>query len=94
MNVTTVDSLSQRDLAVLRAVADGRCQISETFGGNLAIDGLWFTDQFAGPRLTEAGLILPDPRGGPARLSGSGRGCSAGITPASTALDFGISGLC
>ena len=73
MNATTAASLSQRDLAVLRAVAAGRCQISETCGGNLVIDGAWFTDQFAGPRLTEAGLILPDPRGGPARLTGSGR---------------------
>ncbi len=65
--------LSRRDLVVLRAVAGGRCQISETFGGNLIIDGMWFTDQFAGPRLTEAGLILPDPSGGPARLTGFGR---------------------
>ena len=72
MNATTT-ALSRRDLAVLRAVAAGRCEISDTFGGNLVIDGVWFTDQFAGPRLTEAGLILPDPRGGPARLTGSGR---------------------
>jgi hypothetical protein len=70
---TTAAALSKRDIAVLRAVAAGRCQISETFGGNLVIDGLWFTDQFAGPRLTEAGLISPDSRGGPARLTGSGR---------------------
>ena len=40
---------------------------------NLVIDGVWFTDQFAGPRLTEAGLILAGPLGGPARLTGSGR---------------------
>ena len=73
MSATTAASLSRRDLAVLRAVAAGRCQISETFGGNLVIDGVWFTDQFAGVRLTEAGLILPDPRGRPARLTGSGR---------------------
>ena len=74
MNATTTAVLlSQRDLAVLRAVAAGRCQISETFGGNLVIDGRWFTDQFAGSRLTGAGLILPDPGGGPVRLTGSGR---------------------
>ena len=73
MSATTAASLSLRDLAVLRAVAAGRCQISERFGGNLVIDGVWFTDQFAGSRLTEAGLILPDPQGRPAQLTGSGR---------------------
>jgi hypothetical protein len=39
----------------------------------LVIDGVWFTDQFAGPRLTEAGLIIAGPLGGPARLTASGR---------------------
>jgi hypothetical protein len=72
MNATTTP-LSYRDRAVLRAVAAGRCEISETFEGNLVIDGMWFTDQFAGPRLTEAGLIIAGPLGGPARLTGSGR---------------------
>jgi hypothetical protein len=42
-------------------------------GGNLIIDGAWFTDQFAGLRLTEAGLIIADPPGGPNRLTASGR---------------------
>jgi hypothetical protein len=73
MNATTAIRLSQRDRAVLRAVAAGRCEISETFGGNLVIDGVWFTDQFAGLRLTEAGLIIGGPLGGPARLTASGR---------------------
>jgi hypothetical protein len=73
MNAITAIPLSQRDCAVLRAVAAGRCEISETFGGNLVIDGAWFTDQFAGPRLTQAGLIISDPLGGPARLTASGR---------------------
>jgi hypothetical protein len=73
MNAITATPLSQRDLAVLRAVAAGRCEVSETCSGNLVIDGVWFTDQFAGPRLTEAGLILAGPQGGPARLTGSGR---------------------
>ena len=67
MNATTATPLSQRDRAVLRAVAAGRCKISETFGGNLVIDGVWFTDQFAGMRLSEAGLIIAGPLGGPAR---------------------------
>jgi hypothetical protein len=43
------------------------------FGKNLVIDGVWFTDQFAGARLTEAGLIIAGPLGGPARLTASGR---------------------
>jgi hypothetical protein len=73
MNTTTATPLSYRDRAVLRAVAAGRCEISETCGGNLVIDGMWFTDQFAGPRLTEAGLIAAGPQGGPARLTRSGR---------------------
>jgi hypothetical protein len=71
MSATT--PLGQRDRAVLWAVAAGRCEISETFGGNLIIDGAWFTDQFAGLRLTEAGLIIADPPGGPNRLTASGR---------------------
>ncbi|HEV7450428.1 MAG TPA: hypothetical protein VGO16_03380 [Pseudonocardiaceae bacterium] len=73
MNTTTTTPLSYRDRAILRAVAAGRCEIAETFGGNLVIDGMWFTDQFAGPRLTEAGLIIAGPQGGPARLTASGR---------------------
>jgi hypothetical protein len=71
MSATVVTPLSQRDLAVLRAVAAGRCAVSEP-GGNLVIDGVWFADQFAGLRLTKAGLILADLRGGPARLTNSG----------------------
>lgn len=35
MNTTAATPLSQRDRAVLRVVAAGRCEISETFGGNL-----------------------------------------------------------
>ena len=55
MNAATATPLSQRDRAVLRAVAAGRCEISKTLGGNLLVDGVWLTDQFAGPRLTDAG---------------------------------------
>jgi hypothetical protein len=74
MNATTATTqLSHRDRAVLRAVAAGRCEISETFGRNLVIDGVWFTAQFAGPRLTDAGLIAAGPQGSPARLTPSGR---------------------
>ena len=73
MDATPATPLSQRDRAVLRAVAAGRCEISETFGRNLVIDGVWFADQFAGPRLSEAGLIIAGTQGGPARLTASGR---------------------
>jgi hypothetical protein len=73
MNATTATPLSQRDRAVLRAVAAGRCEIAQTFGGNLIIDGMWFTDQLAGPRLANAGLIITGPLGGPAQLTASGR---------------------
>lgn len=73
MTAPTATPLSQRDRAVLRAVAAGRCEIAQTFGRNLVIDGMWFTDQFAGPRLTQAGLIIAGPQGGPAQLTASGR---------------------
>jgi hypothetical protein len=67
-------SLSRRDLAVLRAVAAGRCQMSGASGGSLTVDGLCCCDQFAAPRLTGAGLIAAaGPQPGPARLTASGR---------------------
>jgi len=78
---TTAAPLSNRDRAVLRAVAAGRCRISPA-GGELVVDGLFFADQFAGPRLTAAGLIAPTPTEGPARLTASGR---AVIEPAMAA---------
>jgi hypothetical protein len=66
--------LSGRDLAVLRAVAAGRCQMSGARGGSLTVDGLRCCDQFVGPRLTSAGLIAAAcPQPGPARLTASGR---------------------
>lgn len=66
--------LSHRDLAVLRAVAAGRCEMSAASGGSLTVDGLCFCDQFVGPRLAGAGLIAaPGPQPGPVRLTASGR---------------------
>ena len=41
---TTAAALTNRDRAVLRAVAAGRCAIAPT-GGALVVDGLCFTDQ-------------------------------------------------
>jgi hypothetical protein len=69
---TTAAPLSNRDRAVLRAVAAGRCRISPA-GGALVVDGMYFADQFAGSRLTAAGLIAPAPAHGPALLTPSGR---------------------
>jgi hypothetical protein len=63
----TDSSLTHRDRAVLRAVADGRCEIS---GSSLLVDGLCCADQFAGLRLTTAGLISA--RSGPAALTSAG----------------------
>jgi len=72
MNTTTPASLSNRDRAVLRAVATGRCEISASMGDALVVDGLRVSDQFVGPRLRAAGLIATDPLPGPARLTASG----------------------
>jgi hypothetical protein len=67
MNATAA-TLTNRDRAVLRAVAAGRCEVS---GEVLVIDGLCFCDQFACSRLCRAGLIAAD--AGPAHLTASGR---------------------
>jgi hypothetical protein len=73
MSTPTLSPLSNRDRAVLRAVAAGRCEISTADGGVLVVDGLCFSDQFAGPRLTAAGLITAGPERSPARLTASGQ---------------------
>jgi hypothetical protein len=49
--------VSYRDRAVLRAVADGRAAVSGDCGHPLIIDGVCCADQFAGTRLSRAGLI-------------------------------------
>jgi hypothetical protein len=63
MNATQVSTLSHRDRAVLRAVAAGRCVLAGLQDMALRIDGLSFTDQFAGPRLAAAGLIAASATG-------------------------------
>jgi hypothetical protein len=57
MGTTTLTQLSNRDRAVLRAIADGRCVVSGRSGHPLTIDGFCCADQFAKTRLTCAGLI-------------------------------------
>ncbi|HWM07169.1 MAG TPA: hypothetical protein VNP92_32940 [Actinophytocola sp.] len=69
MQTTTI--LNHRDRAVLRAVAAGRCAIPAGSVGTLTVDGLSFSDQFAGLRLTAAGLIAAE--AGRARLTPSGQ---------------------
>jgi hypothetical protein len=72
MNRTT--ALSHRDRAVLRAVAAGRCEISDLVAVSLVIDGMSCCDQLVGPRLARAGLIATSgTRPGPARLTPSGQ---------------------
>jgi hypothetical protein len=69
---TTAAPLSNRDRAVLRAVEAGRCAISPN-DSVLVVDGLCFTDQFTGSRLTEAGLIAAATGTGRALLTASGK---------------------
>ena len=61
-------TLSGRDLAVLRAVAAGRCVFAD--GGALIVDDVRCCDQFVGARLADAGLITG---AGPVRLTPAGR---------------------
>jgi hypothetical protein len=72
MTTTISDALSSRDRAVLRAVAAGRCELSATIGGPLAVDGIGISDQFVGMRLARAGLIATAGPG-PVHLTLSGR---------------------
>ncbi|GAA5150761.1 hypothetical protein GCM10023321_16650 [Pseudonocardia eucalypti] len=66
-------TLSYRDRKVLRAVAEGRCRLSCDCGTTLVIDGVCYSDQFAGRRLTQAGLIDASARADvPARLTPTG----------------------
>jgi hypothetical protein len=60
-------AVSPRDRAVLLAVAAGRATVSSDPGGALLIDGHPCTDQFAGRRLVEAGLmeVVDEPPGRP-----------------------------
>jgi hypothetical protein len=53
----TTTTLTNRDRAVLKAVAAGRCTVSDLHASTLTIDGLRCADQFVGPRLAHAGLI-------------------------------------
>jgi hypothetical protein len=65
MSTPILPELSDRDRAVLRAIAAGRCGVTDDTRHALTIDGLCFCDQFAGVRLADAGLVTvagPVPR--------------------------------
>jgi len=72
MTTTGCTELCHRDRAVLRAIAAGRCVISNDAGVVLVIDGKCCCDQMIGARLSKAGLIATT-NPGPARLTDSGR---------------------
>lgn len=77
MNEKT-EGLSYRALAMLRAVAQGRAEITVSLEPDLYVDGLPCSDQSTAHRLAHAGLIRL-PAGGvpgsriPARLSETGQ---------------------
>jgi hypothetical protein len=73
MDIATVAQISNRDSAILRAIAQGRCMVSSYCGNPLTIDGFCCADQFAKSRLTAAGLIfVAGPVPAPAALTQSG----------------------
>lgn len=74
-----LESLSRRDLALLRAVAAGRCELTRRGGPVLFVDGRCCCDQSVAHRLTAEGLIAAEPR----RL---GERAPAELTPAGRAL--------
>jgi hypothetical protein len=68
-------NLCGRDRAVLRAVADGRCQLRTSCEPVLVVDGLSCADSAAAHRLITAGLLARPTGPGVerARLTSAGR---------------------
>ena len=73
MRTAVLPQLSNRDRAVLRAIAAERCTVADDTGHALAVDGLSFCDQFAGPRLMDAGLVTVAGPASRPRLTDAGR---------------------
>ena len=73
MRTADLPQLSNRDRAVLRAIAADRCTVADDSGHALAIDGLCFCDQFAGIRLVDAGLVTVAGTAPRPRLTEAGR---------------------
>ena len=79
MSGSAASLLSRRDVALLRAIAAGRCELSGRNAPVLTVDGRCFCDQLAALRLTLAGLIAPaGERWAPAALTHAGRAAVAG----------------
>jgi hypothetical protein len=74
MTTSVLPQLSNRDRAVLRAIAADRCTVTDETGHALTVDGLCFCDQFAGVRLAHAGLVdVTGPTPLRLRLTAAGR---------------------
>jgi hypothetical protein len=81
MGAQTTGLLSRRDIALLHAVADQRCEIVHGSQPVLFVDGRLCCDADAGRRLVSAGLLAqPGPADGrwPARLTEAGAAELAG----------------
>lgn len=76
MAVAETSTVSGRDRALLRAVADGRCELGTGCEPVLLVDGMLCADTAAAHRLVSAGLLVaPDPSRPvvPAVLTSAGR---------------------
>lgn len=72
------EPVTERGLAMLRAVSDGRAELACSCEPDLFIDGLGCCDQYTAHRLASAGLIRPAIPGAigervPAELTVTGR---------------------
>lgn len=75
---TDPDGLSHRALAMLRAIAEGRAEITVSQEPDLFVDGLPCSDQSTAHALAHAGLVRPSRTGAwgsrvPAALSEEGQ---------------------
>ncbi len=71
-----IEVLNGRDAALLRAVANGRCELEPGPLPVLYVDGRVCCDTGVAPRLVRAGLVAPpepNPSRMPARLTEAGR---------------------
>jgi hypothetical protein len=76
----SMETLTRRDHAILRAVAGGRAELVYGAEPDLLLDGRCCCDQMAAHRLARAGFIAP------AIAAGVGQRVAACLTPAGTAL--------
>jgi hypothetical protein len=81
---TELTALTRRDLAILKAVANGRAELVYGAEPDLLLDGRCCCDQVAAHRLARAGLIAPAELV-PGVLAGVGQRVPARLTAAGTA---------